>query len=66
MNNSKKTTKKSGILEETRVELRKVTWPTGEELLKNTTLVLTVVIFFALLVWGLDTVLSWALSLLLK
>ena len=47
-------------------ELKKVHWPTKKELLKNTGVVLTVVISSTLLVWGLDSVLSSALGLILK
>ena len=53
-------------IKETRQELKRVTWPTKKELLKNTGIVLTVVISFTILVWLLDTALSGALALILK
>jgi preprotein translocase subunit SecE len=53
-------------LKETRQELKRVTWPTGKELFKNTGIVLAVVVSFAIIVWGLDTGLSWLLSLIVK
>lgn len=53
-------------LKETRQELKRVTWPTGKELLKNTGIVLAVVVSFTLIVWGLDTLLSWLLSVIVK
>ncbi len=53
-------------IRETRQELKRVTWPTKKELLKNTGIVLTVVISFTILVWLLDTALSGALALILK
>ena len=53
-------------IKETKQELKRVTWPTKKELLKNTGIVLTVVISSTLLVWGLDSVLSSALGLILK
>ncbi len=59
-------TKKPSFVNETRSELKKVTWPTISELMKNTGLVLAMVISFALLVWAMDTLLSWALSLLIR
>ena len=53
-------------IKETKQELKRVTWPTKKELLKNTGIVLTVVISFTILVWLLDTALSGALALILK
>ncbi|AMM58522.1 preprotein translocase subunit SecE [Clostridioides difficile] len=55
-----------GYLKETKQELKRVTWPTKKELFKNTSIVLTVVISCTILVWGIDTILSGALALLLK
>ncbi|WP_376745049.1 preprotein translocase subunit SecE, partial [Enterobacter hormaechei] len=40
--------------------------PTRKELFRNTGEVLAVVIFSTLAIWGIDTVLSGALALLLK
>ncbi|WP_330683234.1 preprotein translocase subunit SecE [Peptacetobacter sp.] len=51
---------------ETNTELKRVTWPTRKELFRNTGVVLTVVIFSTLAIWGIDTLLSGALTLLLK
>jgi preprotein translocase, SecE subunit, bacterial len=53
-------------LKETKQELSRVTWSTKQELLKNTGIVLATIISFTILVWGLDTVLSGALGLILK
>lgn len=53
-------------IKETRQELKRVSWPTKKELLKNTGVVLTVVISSTILVWFLDTVLSGALGIILK
>ena len=53
-------------IKETKQELKKVSWPTRKELLKNTGVVLTVVISATILVWVLDTVLQGALGLILK
>lgn len=61
--------KKSGLvsyLKGTKQELSRVTWSTKTELLKNTGIVLATIISFTILVWGLDTVLSGALGLILK
>ena len=53
-------------IKETIAELKRVTWSTKTELLKNTGIVLATIISFTILVWGLDTVLSGALGLILK
>ena len=53
-------------IKETKQELKRVSWPTKKELLKNTGVVLTVVISATILVWVLDTALQGALGLILK
>jgi preprotein translocase subunit SecE len=53
-------------IKETKQELKRVSWPTKKELLKNTGVVLTVVISSTILVWAMDSVLSSALKLILK
>ena len=53
-------------VKETKTELKRVSWPTKKELLKNTGVVLTVVTLATILVWVLDTVLQGALGLILK
>ena len=66
---SQKIKKKSGLvgyLKDTKQELKRVTWSSKKELLKNTGIVLATIISFTILVWGLDTVLSGALGLILK
>ena len=45
-------------------ELKKVTWPGFKTVLKNTGIVLLVVLFFSLIVFGFDTLFSWLLSLI--
>ena len=62
----KKRTGLVGYLKDTKQELKRVTWSTKTELLKNTGIVLATIISFTILVWGLDTVLSGALGLILK
>ena len=53
-------------IKETIAELKRVTWSTKTELLKNTGIVLSTIISFTILVWALDTLLSGALALTLK
>ena len=53
-------------IKETIAELKRVTWSTKTELFKNTGIVLATIISFAILIWGVDTLLSGALALILK
>ena len=69
LNESPRTKNKLSFIryvKETKQELKRVTWPTKKELLKNTGVVLTVVVSATILVWALDSVLSGALNLILK
>ena len=69
VNQGIKTKKRFSLIsytKETKQELKRVSWPTKQELLKNTGVVLTVVISSTMLVWVLDSVLSGALGLILK
>ena len=45
-------------------ELKKVTWPSFKTVLKNTGIVLLVVLFFAIIVLGSDYLFAWLLSLI--
>ena len=53
------------FLQDAQVEVRKVVWPTRQETTQTTLLVIAVVILAALILWGLDSVLSWAIRLLI-
>ncbi len=46
-----------------RGELRKVTWPTRQETIQTTLVVVAMVVVTALVLWGLDTFFFWAVSL---
>ena len=46
------------FLSETKVELKKVTWPTRQELIVNTIVVLLAVAFCAAAIWIIDSVFS--------
>jgi len=48
------------LAKEARVEVRKVVWPTPQETTQTTLIVVVVVIFVALILWGLDSGLSWS------
>lgn len=45
-------------------ELKKVTWPNFKTVLKNTGIVLLVVLFFAVIILGSDYLFAWLLSLI--
>lgn len=47
---------------ESRIELRKVVWPTREETIQTTLVVAAMVIVLALILWGLDGVLVWLIG----
>jgi preprotein translocase subunit SecE len=50
---------------EARKEIRKVVWPTRQETTQTTMIVVVVVFIMALLLWGLDSFLSWAVASLI-
>jgi preprotein translocase subunit SecE len=50
------------LLRESRVEIRKVIWPTRQETLYTTGIVLFVVLVAGLLTFGLDLILNWIIS----
>lgn len=45
-----------------RIEMRKVVWPTRQESVQTTLLIAVVVLIMALALWGLDNVLLWAVK----
>jgi preprotein translocase subunit SecE len=50
------------LIKEARSEARRVVWPKREETLQTTLIVLVLVIIFALILWLLDSGLSWLVS----
>jgi len=48
------------FLQEAQVEVRKVIWPTRQETVQTTAIVVVVVVSFALILWVLDLFLGWA------
>jgi preprotein translocase subunit SecE len=54
------------FLSEVRAELKKVTWPSRQEVYSTTLVVVATSIFFGFYLWGLDLALSRVLSLALK
>ncbi|PHS67793.1 MAG: preprotein translocase subunit SecE [Methylophaga sp.] len=49
---------------DTRVEVRKVVWPSRQETLQTTMIVILMVMIMALLLWAVDSVLGWAVRAL--
>lgn len=47
---------------ESRIELRKVFWPTRQETMQTTLIVAGMVIILALILWGIDSVLMWLIG----
>jgi preprotein translocase subunit SecE len=45
-----------------RMELRKVVWPTRQETIQTTFVVVVMVVIMALVLWGIDSILMWAVS----
>lgn len=52
------------LAKEARAEIRKVVWPTRQETTQTTLIVVAVVLIMALLLWGLDSLLGWLVSLI--
>ena len=50
------------LLKEAKVEIRKVVWPTRQELVQTTVIVIVFVLVVALLMWGMDSLISWIVS----
>ncbi len=48
---------------EARMELRKVVWPTRDETIKTTAVIAALVFAMSLVLWALDSVLLWLVSL---
>jgi len=47
---------------ESRTEVRKVVWPTRQEAVQTTGIVLVAVLIMSLLLWGVDSVLFWVVG----
>jgi preprotein translocase subunit SecE len=47
---------------ESRIELRKVVWPTYQETVQTTLFVAAMVLVLALILWGIDSVLMWLIG----
>lgn len=54
------------FLSETKVELKKVTWPTKQELIANTIVVIIAVVLCAALIWIIDSIFSMLFRMILQ
>lgn len=52
------------LAKEARVEIRKVVWPARQETTQATLIVVAVVLVMSLLLWGVDSLLGWLVSLI--
>lgn len=50
------------LFKEARIEIRKVVWPTRQETLQTTAIVVVFVLVVGLLLWAIDSLLSWVVS----
>ena len=50
------------LVKDARSEIRRVVWPTNSETTQTTLVVLVVVFIFSMILWGLDSLLSWFVS----
>jgi len=49
---------------EARNEMRKVVWPSRQQAFQTTLLVIAMVAVFAVIIWGLDSVIMWLITLI--
>jgi preprotein translocase subunit SecE len=54
------------LIKEARGEIRRVVWPSWEETTQTTLIVLVLVLIFSLILWLLDSGLSWVVSMVLR
>lgn len=54
----------SVFLKETKIELRKVVWPTKDETIKTTGMIMVAVIIVAIFLWIVDAFFTWAVQFL--
>lgn len=52
----------SALAKGAKTEIRRVVWPTRQETIQTTLIVLVVVFLMSLLLWGVDSLLSWIVS----
>ena len=53
------------LVKGSRTEIRKVVWPSRQETVQTTLIVLAFVVVVALMLWGLDSLLGWLVSMVI-
>ena len=53
-----------GYIRDTQTEVRKVVWPSRQETVQTTMIVLVMVLIAALMLWGVDSLLGWGVRAL--
>ena len=53
------------LIKGSRVEIRRVVWPNRQETTQTTFIVVMLVLAFSLILWGLDSLLSWIVSIVI-
>ncbi|WP_067516529.1 preprotein translocase subunit SecE [Endozoicomonas ascidiicola] len=53
------------LLKDAKTEIRKVVWPSRQETVQTTLVVVAVVLVMGLILWGLDSLLGWMVSSLI-
>ena len=53
------------LMRDARSEVRRVIWPTRQETLQTTLIVIVLILVFALILWALDSLLSWIVQMLI-
>ena len=53
------------LARQARIELRRVVWPTRQEATQTTLIVLILILVFSLILWGLDSLLSFLVQMVL-
>jgi len=51
-----------GFIRESRMELRKITWPTRQETVQTTFIIAVMVVILSMALWGIDGVLMWLIG----
>ncbi len=56
----------ANYFKEVKSELKKVVWPTFSKIKQNTLIVIIYVLIVGLVIWGLDMLFTWGMSLLIN
>lgn len=54
-----------GFMKDSRLEVRKMVWPTRAETIQTTLMVMVIVVILSIFLWGVDSLLGWGVKVLL-